>query len=192
MVAHSDALDRLHEEEGTPRNRLAALEKAETCFDPWSGSGERGEDLTPGWGALTEALRQFAAAVTERREEFARMKAVEEKVRTLSAKVEELEEKCGHPKELSCGVPIQTFAPEPFVLIKPILVSIEESDDEYIASFFDANISAQGDTRQEAIDNLKDLLLSRFDYLDNLTLAQLGKSLKRQIAVLREFIRRSE
>lgn len=193
MVARSDMFERLHGEEGMPGNRLLIFEKSEPCFDPWGEEAERGDEPAPDWtAALTNALHQFADAVTERREELARVQEVEEKLRALSEKVEVLEEKCEHFKQSFYVPPIQTFGDEPFELIKPILVSIQESDGEYIASFFDANISTQGCTQQEALDSLKDLLLSRFEHLDQLPVKKLGKSTRRQIAVLREFIRRSK
>ena len=90
-------------------------------------------------------------------------------------------------------VPIQSFTPEPFVVLKEIRAVIEESDGEYIASFYDANVSAGGSNKQEAVDNLKENLLSRFDYLDGLpTEKKLGLGIARQLAVLREFIGRRD
>jgi hypothetical protein len=91
---------------------------------------------------------------------------------------------------VSLIVPITTFTPESFELTRDILAVIEESDDEYIASFYDANVSAGGSNQEEAIANLKDLLLSRFDYLDRLSPEKLGPGPRRQFAVLQEFIRR--
>jgi hypothetical protein len=92
----------------------------------------------------------------------------------------------------SITVPIQTFAPEPFDLLKEIKAVVEESDNEYIASFYDANVSAGGCNPQESLDNLKENLLSRFDYLEKLPLKQLGPGPRKQLAVLREFIRRRD
>ena len=106
------------------------------------------------------------------------------KVRALEARVEELE------KRPSLIVPITTFDPEPFELLKEIKAVVQASEDEYTASFFDANVNAAGCNEAEAIDNLKDLLLSRFDYLDGLPPEKLGPALAKQIAVLRTFIRR--
>jgi hypothetical protein len=90
----------------------------------------------------------------------------------------------------SVTVPIQTFSPEPFEVLKEIKAVIEESDDEYIASFFDANVSAGGSNQQEAIDNLKENLLNRFDYLGSLPPERLGIGPQKQLAVLREYIGR--
>jgi hypothetical protein len=45
---------------------------------------------------------------------------------------------------LSIIVPIVTFAPEPFDIIKEIPVVVQPTDDEFSATFFDANINTQG------------------------------------------------
>jgi hypothetical protein len=118
--------------------------------------------------------------------DVARLKRLEEQVESLTEKVHVLASRC------SAIVPIATFAPEPFEPLKEIKTVVEESEDEFIASFYDANVSAGGSNRQEAYENLKDLLLSRFDYLDKMPPQQLGPALQRQIAVLREFIRRRD
>lgn len=111
---------------------------------------------------------------------------LEEQVESLDSKVEPLESRGGFI------VPLATFAPEPFELLKEIKVVIEESEDEFIAGFYDANVSAGGSNPQEAYDNLKDLLLSRFDYLDEIPSEKLGPAPRKQIAVLRQFIRRCD
>lgn len=118
--------------------------------------------------------------------ELARLESLETRMSVLADELAALRERA------SWVVPITCFAPEPFESIDEIKAVVEEIGGEYLASFYDANVSAQGDTRQEAIDNLKDLLLSRFDHLDAIASEKLGKSTQRQIAVLRRFIRRSE
>lgn len=89
-------------------------------------------------------------------------------------------------------VPITTFAPEPYEVVKEIKAVVQESDDEYTAGFFDANVHAGGCNQQEAIENLKDLLISRFDYLNSQQTTKLGPALAKQIAVLRECIRKKD
>ena len=111
----------------------------------------------------------------------------------LSARVLALETKANEGQKPSTVAHITTFAPEPFLLLKDIEVVLEPTDGECIASFYDANVSSQGGTPPEAIANLKDLLLSRFDYLDKLPPEKkLGPIPRKQIAVLREFIRRRD
>jgi predicted RNase H-like HicB family nuclease len=86
-------------------------------------------------------------------------------------------------------VPIQTFEPEPYSLLKPMSVLIEDSEDGYLASFFDANIGTSGETEQEAFENLKSLVLDMFDSLNREAPERLGPEPARQLAVLRSFIR---
>lgn len=111
----------------------------------------------------------------------------------LEAKVQAIIDRLDALKLPPCKVvPLTTFAPEPFVLLKDIPVVIEESDGEYMASFFDAGIATMGDNPQEAFDNLKDLILGRFEILTGDMPHKLAPPVKRQAAVLREFIRKTE
>ncbi len=107
----------------------------------------------------------------------------------LMARIAALEERVS---DSSLLVPIQTFEPEPFELIKAITVVIQPVDDEFSASFFDANVNAAGSNECEAVDNLKETLLSRFDYLDSQPAEVLGPALLKQLAALRAFVRRKE
>ena len=114
-----------------------------------------------------------------------RLEQIENKIGTMSAKIDALKS-----ANSSIIVPIATFAPEPFEAIKPILAVIEFNGDDYNASFVDANVNASGCNEAEAIDNLKENIMSSFDYLDAQPMEALAKPLRKQIAVLREFIRR--
>jgi hypothetical protein len=109
---------------------------------------------------------------------------IAEQVQQLEAKVADLLDR------EAFIVPITTFDPEPFDLLKEIKAVVQRSGDDYMASFFDANVNVSGVNEVDAIENLKDMLLSRFDYLDQLPPEKLGPGPARQIAVLRTFIRR--
>jgi len=102
----------------------------------------------------------------------------------LSERISRLE---GHaPNELAV---IQTFEPEPYELLRSITVAISEDGDGYMATFYDANISTTGDTEQEAFENLKNLILDVFDSLERERPERLGPEPRRQLAVLRMFLR---
>jgi len=88
-------------------------------------------------------------------------------------------------------VPIVTFAPESLTLREPIWVVVQPVDDAFVATFFDANISTSGDTQEEAIANLKDLLLDVYLDLEEEPEERLGPEPRRQLAVLRSLIRRT-
>ena len=85
-------------------------------------------------------------------------------------------------------VPVQFLDDERVTLIRPFYVVVEEADDSFIATFFDAHISASGETEWEAIDNVKDLVVAAFHRLRRAPADKLGPIPTRQIAVLRHFI----
>lgn len=89
----------------------------------------------------------------------------------------------------SVVVPIRTLEPEPFDLARDIPAVVQPTDDGYLATFFDANIGMTGDTKEEAVANLKLLLVDVFDDLEKEE-RQLGPKLVRQLAVLRSFMKR--
>ena len=91
---------------------------------------------------------------------------------------------------LPAVVPITTFAPEPFEVLRPMSAVIQPLGDEHLATFFDANINASGETQEEAFANLKDVLIGTFQMLERMKDSQLGPGPKRQRAVLTECIRR--
>jgi predicted DNA-binding antitoxin AbrB/MazE fold protein len=89
----------------------------------------------------------------------------------------------------SVVVPITTLEPEPFELLRTIPVVVQETDDGYLATFFDANVGMTGDTREESVANLKLLLVDAFEELET-NESQLGPQMVRQLAVLRSFMKK--
>lgn len=88
-------------------------------------------------------------------------------------------------------VPITSFAPEPLEVIKEINVVVQKDEDEFTATFFDANIGTTGCNQTEAIDNLKELIVSRYYYLNEQPQQTLGPALVKQLTVLNQFISKS-
>ena len=125
-----------------------------------------------------------APAVAKDKKKKARVNGLSKTVAILEAKIAQLENR------LSTIVAINTFAPEPFELLTEIKVVVEVYGEEFTASFFDANLHAAGCTEVEAVDNLKDTILSRFQYLNRVPPKKLGLGLKKQQAVLRSQIRK--
>ena len=87
-------------------------------------------------------------------------------------------------------VPIETLAPERYEVLKPFHVVVRPHEDEYIASFVEANINASGDTIEEAVRNVKDVILATFEDLLEHGESQLGPGPLRQVRVLQAFIRK--
>ena len=94
-------------------------------------------------------------------------------------------------KRESLIVPILTFAPEPYDLLRELKVVVQSSDDECLASFFDANVNASGSNETDAVSNLKDMILDRFTLLEAMPPESLGAPMRKQLEVLRVFMRRS-
>lgn len=113
-----------------------------------------------------------------------RMACIEQDLLALKAQVSELQRGC------TAVVPIDTLAPESLEVTRPFHVTVEPYEDEYRASFVDANLSAFGETRNEAVWALKDILAATFEMLSDLGEARLGPGPARQFQVLREFIRK--
>ncbi len=85
-------------------------------------------------------------------------------------------------------VPVQTFAPEPYDLLKPLSVTVQSDEDEFSACFPDANLTAFGDNEFEAVEHLKAMILDTFDKFSSGR--KLGPGPTKQLAVLREFVRK--
>ncbi|MEX0679355.1 MAG: hypothetical protein WD063_19925 [Pirellulales bacterium] len=83
---------------------------------------------------------------------------------------------------------IASLTPAPLEVLKPIPVTVLPDDGAFVASFFDANVNASGDTALDAFEAIKDVIGSRYRLLVKHE-KELGVEPKRQLAVLREFIR---
>ena len=125
--------------------------------------------------------------VDERQKEYARLGAIEGEIRALAEKFGEFQ----HHQPIRAA--INTLGSDQFVLLKPIEVVIQcTGEDEYVASFFEANVNASGCNPNQAFENLVDTIMTRFETYENLPPEKLGKGPKRYVAVLREFIRRGD
>jgi hypothetical protein len=91
---------------------------------------------------------------------------------------------------VSLIVPIDSLAPATLEIIAPFHVVVQPYEDEFVATFFDANISATGDTQQEAVENVKDMVVDLFEFLDGQPSRGLGAAMQRQQNVLRAVLKR--
>jgi hypothetical protein len=103
----------------------------------------------------------------------------------LQKRVEVLEEQM---QRRSVIVPIQNLEPSRVEVIQPILAVVQEDEGAFVASFVDANMNASGESQLEAIEMLKDVIASSFRLYVSKE-AILGDEPKRQLAVLRHFVR---
>jgi hypothetical protein len=86
-------------------------------------------------------------------------------------------------------VPITTLAPSNCRLKQTLWVVVQPDEREFMASFFDANVNATGDTETEAVENLKEILISNYERFTELGETNLGPALRKQFCVLKQFIR---
>jgi len=92
------------------------------------------------------------------------------------------------PKQ-TIWVPVESFAPEPYEVLRRFTAVVTPLEEGFEAGFYDANIHASGDTEQEAVENLKSLLLDYFDRLNELDDSVLGPEPSRQKRILNIHIR---
>ncbi len=87
-------------------------------------------------------------------------------------------------------IPVDSFAPEPYAVVEPFTIVLSSEDDEVLASWFDANLHAAGETEEQAFNDLKAMVLDTFDRLDQLSDDEMGPGPRRQKRVLRSHISR--
>jgi hypothetical protein len=128
-----------------------------------------------------DAANRFAKIAQTRRRQFEIISSLTQDVRQLQQKVAELSSQ-------PFTVLITTLAPEPLVLARDISAVVAPNGEDFIATYFDAGISATGDTDTEAIFNLKDMIAQTFKVLSNVPAEELGIVPQRQLASLRAVI----
>jgi hypothetical protein len=117
---------------------------------------------------------------------------LEKKLQELRVVVNDFERRIHRLESVQTKVvPINTFAPEKYELLKPILVSVFFVEGGFEAGWFDANIHTSGDNEEEAVSNLKSLILDFFDSFSKEPLEKLGVEPKRQLSVINAFIKRT-
>jgi len=95
------------------------------------------------------------------------------------------------------GVPTRTDQPIPisitnldheaYSLAQSVVIGLQESDGEYVASFPEAEMVTSGDTPKEAVEWLKSSIISTFELL-SANRAVLGPLPKRQLQALERYI----
>jgi len=149
------------------------------------GIFERRGAVAENWQSEVPALLgDLTATLRANWKDAVRLESIERDLLTLKTQISQLQ------SNSRTVVPIDTLAPEPLEVIRPFHVTVEPYEDEYQASFVDANLSAFGETRAEAIWALKDIIAATFEVLSDVGVKKLGPGPARQFRVLREFIRK--
>ncbi|MFZ0035067.1 MAG: hypothetical protein WAK60_08795 [Sedimentisphaerales bacterium] len=134
--------------------------------------------------ALEELTDKFREQLFQNWHQIARIEGLEREILLLKNRCDRLE------RNTPIIVPIESFAPKPYKILKPFHIVVKFLEGQYIASFFDANLGTGGDTPEESVLNLKDLLIETFDILNEIEDEKLGPGPLQQKAVLKEFLSR--
>jgi hypothetical protein len=142
--------------------------------------------FSPDWAsAVPNLIEKLVSEVVEKKKMEIRFSLLEIAVSELKSRIDTLD------AAKTRIVPINSFAPEKYDLLKPILVSVQAVDDEFEAGWFDANIHTAGENEEEAVSNLKSLILDYFDGFSKEPSEKLGPEPTRQLTVLKLFIQKT-
>jgi hypothetical protein len=89
-------------------------------------------------------------------------------------------------------VPLITLSPEPYILDTQIPVVVEGEDDNFTATFYEANIAASGDTISDAIANFKETLVMQYEFLEKTAKEKLGPLPRRQWEIIQNLLKRMQ
>jgi predicted RNase H-like HicB family nuclease len=155
-----------------------------------SGSGEADITLVPRWCRrgpirptedvgienLVAAISAYSSHINELAQSQWKLTLVERLLGEVRTRLSRLEER------QVIVVPVETLEPEPYTLRRPLSVVVEPVDAEFVATFYDANVSASGETAEDAVTNFKDVLIATFEFLQSEE--NLGAALKKQKRIL--------
>lgn len=164
---------------------LECGEEAEICKGLKVGFAQKRPYEEADWSeVILNAFENLSRTLTLRIAEGFRIDSLEREIALLKKRISILEE----AKPII--VPIETFDPEPYEVLKTFHVIIQSHAEEYVAYYFDANLSATGETKEEAIYNLKDIIIATFDALSSHDESKLGLGPLRQIKLLKKVIQK--
>ena len=157
-----------------------------TSFEDWFLTEPRaqssiGQLFITGTGVLITSGRTSGSWIGE--ENAVSWISVQQQIEDLQSRVSMLEQ------GRVLHIPVTTFAPAPYEVVQPFEIVVEPSGEEYVASFYDANVNASGETPTEAYANAKDMILGTFELLSEMDEGELGPEPHRQLAVLGQFVR---
>lgn len=135
------------------------------------------------WKSIVFAIRDEIQGIFDKLPEINRINELQTEILSLKERLSRLEQ-C-----TPIIVPIDSLEPAPYIIRKPFHAVLRPCDNGFVASFYDANINASGETRGEAVLNLKDMIIAVYSTLKAHPKRCLGSEPKRQLSVLRSLIR---
>lgn len=139
--------------------------------------------ISPEWKKeLPEVIASFRETFSSKAN-YVRVQILGKQVVVLTRQIEELR------NQRANTVVIDTMAPDDIQVVKPFHIIVEPYDGEFQASFYDANLVAYGETANEAVWHLKDLIVATFEILAEHTPDQLSAGPARELEVLSQFLK---
>lgn len=132
--------------------------------------------------ALTEAILSQSAKLAELSVRVSRIESV---LNDVIKGIDVL-----RVQQPSFAVPINSLVPEPYEVLKPFTLVVKPDGEEFQACFFDANLYGTGDTEEEAVSDLKSVLIETFERLSELKDNKLGPAMLRQKRVVMAHIQK--
>jgi len=152
---------------------------------PRGAESRQSQNVSPDWAnAVPSLIAKLVSEIVEKKKMELRFSLLEITVSELKSQFNAL------AVAKTRIVPINTFTPNPYDLLKPVLVSVQAVEDEFEAGWFDANIHTTGENEEEAVSNLKSLILDYFEIFTNEPSEKLGIEPKRQLAILNQYIQK--
>ncbi len=111
-------------------------------------------------------------------------------VEALEARLGEAEAKLAALAEGPIVLPLTSLAPEPYEIVGQIHILIQPAQEGYVAYYLDANLGVSGETKAEALNGVKDRIISTYERFIEKPDEKLGPGPLRQKQVLASHIRR--
>lgn len=107
----------------------------------------------------------------------------------LKVSVEEIVRSLSASRPVGCiQVQVDTMAHDVLEWLRPIQIVVQPCEDEFVATYFDGEISSTGQTQVEAVANVKDLIVRQFVKLNGISDSRLGLKMRRRKSVLAKII----
>jgi hypothetical protein len=88
---------------------------------------------------------------------------------------------------LECWI-LNSLHPHQLDVLQPLPVVVTRlGPGNFVASFAPANVNASGDSSEEAVENLKDMIAAKYEYFSRLS-NRLGPMPRKELAVLGQYI----
>jgi hypothetical protein len=135
-----------------------------------------------------EWLEEFSAATQKIGERIAEkaQTAYDDRLSMLEREVEALAHHVHELRQIQpLVVPVVAINSNKIRLKKAFFIVVQRDEDDYLATFFDANISASGESDVEAVDALKEIMIAKYLKFLELGPEKLGREPTRQLEILK-------